>query len=216
MGDETETRMSVEQVEPANSRRQRRWQDVHDRLYDAACELFLESDFVSTSVDEIAERADVARKTAYNHFPRKRDLISEWGRRRRLFVQGELSEEVVATHSFEDVLRHYFRALVKINQVQRPLTIRMLMGWRESGGPFDVDPHLLVEVFRDITARAVDRGELRASTDPARVATILYSCYFGILYEWVAGSDQEAPFDLAQAYTQLLDLTFEGLLERPA
>ncbi|NJQ00195.1 TetR/AcrR family transcriptional regulator [Streptomyces zingiberis] len=206
--------MSVEQAAPANGRRQRRWQDVHDRLYDAACELFLESDFLETSVDEIAERADVARKTAYNHFPRKRDFISEWGRRRRLFVRREVSEEVVAGHSFEDVLRHYFHALVTINQAQRPLVIRMLKGWRESGGPFDVDPHLLVEVFRGIAARAKERGELRPGTDPARVATILYSGYFGILYEWIGGSDQEAPFDLAEAYTQLLDLTFDGLLER--
>ncbi|MFF5113202.1 TetR/AcrR family transcriptional regulator [Streptosporangium sp. NPDC000509] len=208
--------MSVEHVEPTISRRRRRWQDVHDRLYDSACALFLESGFAGTSVDEIAERADVARKTAFNHFPRKRDFISEWGGRRRLFVQEELSEEVMATRSFEEVLRHYFDALVTINQLQRPLAIRMLMGWRESGGPFDADPHLLVEVFQGMIARAIAHGELRTATDPARVATILYSGYFGILYDWIAGSDEEAPFDLAQAYSQLLDLTFDGVLARPS
>lgn len=85
----------------------------------------------------------------------------------------------MATHSFEDVLRHYFRALVRINQVQRPLTIRMLMGWRESGGPFDVDPP---------PGRGVP-GHHHQSGRPWRAPGV---------------------------YTQLLDLTFEGLLKRPA
>jgi AcrR family transcriptional regulator len=56
-------------------RRERRWREVHDRVYDAALELFLAQGFVATSYDEIAERADVARKTAFNHFPRKIDFI---------------------------------------------------------------------------------------------------------------------------------------------
>ncbi|MFJ8097230.1 TetR/AcrR family transcriptional regulator [Streptomyces griseofuscus] len=48
---------------------------MKERLYTAALELFAEQGYDQTSVDEIAERADVARGTFFNHFPRKEDLI---------------------------------------------------------------------------------------------------------------------------------------------
>lgn len=195
----------------APDRRQRRWHQVHDRLYEVACELFLESGFVGTSVDEIAERADVARKTAFNHFPRKRDLVSEWGRRRREQVRTAMAPVLETDPEFEVVLRHYFAELASINVAERALTIRMSSGWRESGGPFDAGPHELVDVLRGFVTDAVGRGELRPGIDPARTGTILYSSYFGLLYDWCQGTDAAPPFDLHEAFAQFIDSTLGGL-----
>ncbi|MFF5435325.1 TetR/AcrR family transcriptional regulator [Streptomyces griseofuscus] len=55
---------------------------IKESLYTAALELFAEQGYDQTSVDEIAERADVARGTFFNHFPHKEDLIGTWGERR--------------------------------------------------------------------------------------------------------------------------------------
>lgn len=202
--------MVADQIDVTPDRRQRRWQEVHDRLYDAACQLFLQSDFVSTSVDDIAARADLARKTAFNHFPRKRDFISEWGSRRRDAVAKIVSREIMSSGTFEEVIRHYFDALVEVNRQHRALTIRMLMGWRESGGPFDADPHTLVSVFRDLIVSAQDRGLLRDDIAASPLASMLYGSYFGILYDWAAGSDDEEPFDLRHAYHAMLDIVIHG------
>jgi AcrR family transcriptional regulator len=192
-------------------RRQRRWHEAHDRLYQAACELFLEKGFLATSVDEIAERADVTRKTAFNHFPRKRDFTGEWGRRRRQQVLESLSPVLMADPQLDVVLRHYFAELAAINLAERPLTICMSLGWRESGGPFDAEPHELMQVFQRFLSDAVARGEIAASLEPARIATVLYSSYFGLLYDWCQGSDAVPPFDLGDAFTQLLDVVLAGL-----
>jgi AcrR family transcriptional regulator len=201
-------------VEPGLDRRQKRWLQLHDAIYDAACELFLEADFESTSVDQIAERADVARKTAFNHFPRKRDFISEWGKRRRQQVGAALSDELLAQPRLDVVLRHYFAELAALNISSRPLTIRMLMGWREHGGPFDADPHALADVFERFVAAAVERGEVTDGIPPRHVATMLYSSYFGLLYDWCAGTDAEPPFDLELAFVKTVDMVTAGL--RPA
>lgn len=195
----------------APEHRQRRWHQVHDRLYQAACELSLESGFVGTSVDEIAERADVARKTAFNHFPRKRDFIGEWGRRRRQQVLDAVSPVLMADPKLEVVLRHYFAELAAINLAERALTIRMSLGWRESGGPFDADPHELIDVFRGFISDAVTRGEIPEVVDAARMGTVLYSSYFGLLDDWCKGSDTAPPFDLNTAFSQLLDVVLGGL-----
>lgn len=195
----------------APDRRQRRWHQVHDRLYQAACELSLESGFVDTSVEQIAERADVARKTAFNHFPRKRDFILEWGKRRRQQVLAAVSPVLLADPSLEVVLRHYFAELAAINLAERALTIRMSLGWRESGGPFDDDPHELIGVFRGFISDAIARGEVSGIIDAERLGTVLYSSYFGLLYDWCDGPDAVPPFDLDVAFTQLLDIVLGGL-----
>jgi len=53
---------------PVTDRRVRRRQEVRRRVYRAAVELFVERGFDATTMDDIAERADVARATVFNHF----------------------------------------------------------------------------------------------------------------------------------------------------
>ena len=49
----------------------------------AALELFAAQGFAATTIDQIAERADVARQTVLNHFPHKTDFARAWGQGRR-------------------------------------------------------------------------------------------------------------------------------------
>ena len=61
------------------SRRQRKRQAIHQNVLDAAQRLFAERGVAATTVDEIAEAADVARQTVFNHFPYKEALAIELG-----------------------------------------------------------------------------------------------------------------------------------------
>ncbi len=51
-------------------------QDARQRLLDAACEVFRNEGY-RVSIDRIAQRAQVARQTLYNHFPSKEALFAE-------------------------------------------------------------------------------------------------------------------------------------------
>ncbi len=59
------------------SRRERKRQAVHQSLLEAAAELFRERGIAKTTVDDIAEAADVARQTLFNHFPYKEAFALE-------------------------------------------------------------------------------------------------------------------------------------------
>ena len=59
------------------SRRERRKREVRERIMAAAMKRFIRQGFDDTTVDEIAEDADVAQKTFFNHFGSKRDLMRE-------------------------------------------------------------------------------------------------------------------------------------------
>ena len=60
---------------PELTRRERRKREVHVRILAAAVGLFDQRGFGATKVAEICERADVAHKTFFNHFPSKRHLL---------------------------------------------------------------------------------------------------------------------------------------------
>lgn len=68
-------------------RRQRR---TRERLHRAIHDLITEQDFAALTVSEIAERADIARKTFYLHYPDKESLL--WDSLESLF--NDLSAEV--------------------------------------------------------------------------------------------------------------------------
>lgn len=59
------------------SRRERKRQAIHQSLLEAAAELFRERGITRTTVDDIAEAADVARQTLFNHFPYKEAFALE-------------------------------------------------------------------------------------------------------------------------------------------
>jgi AcrR family transcriptional regulator len=68
---------SLEDSFPELSRRERRKLEMHSRILDTARELISEQGFQETRVADVCERADIAQKTFFNHFPTKLDLLRE-------------------------------------------------------------------------------------------------------------------------------------------
>ena len=59
------------------SRVERRRLELRGRMLEAAAELFKQRGIGETHIEAICERADVARRTFFNHFPSKQDLVRE-------------------------------------------------------------------------------------------------------------------------------------------
>ena len=62
---------------PDLSRRERRKLEVRARILEGALEMFHECGVAEAKISEICERADVAHKTFFNHFPSKQELVRE-------------------------------------------------------------------------------------------------------------------------------------------
>ena len=58
-------------------RRERRKRELRARILEAAGDLFTRQGFHETRVAEICDRADIAHKTFFNHFPTKLHLLRE-------------------------------------------------------------------------------------------------------------------------------------------
>ena len=64
-------------MEHALSRRERKKQETRQGLLEAALALFRERGYDETTIEEITDRADVAKGTFFNYFPSKEALLSE-------------------------------------------------------------------------------------------------------------------------------------------
>jgi TetR/AcrR family transcriptional regulator, cholesterol catabolism regulator len=197
----------------APGRRDRNKQRIRERIYEAALELFAGNGYDATSVDAIADRADVARGTFFNHFPRKEDLIAEWGMRRRERLLAYLEESLpVDSGEYEHQLERCMEALSQINEEQRDTTPALLHAWVQTGRPLTEEPYA-AEIFADVVESGRARGEFAADVNAARVGNILRDGYLGTLYRWSRDMDATP---LHQELRAVLNILINGIRTCPA
>jgi AcrR family transcriptional regulator len=171
---------------------------MRQRLLAAALELFEDQGYDATTIDQIADRADVARQTVLNHYPAKKDFVTAWGERRRY----ELAAlEDVPVESARDRLHRIMSALAEINVREERLT-RQLRELR-------IVPQPVPEAMFRIVREGRERGEITGSTDPQVAAEIVAAIYFDTLSRWLI--EEEPGFDLRQELNSRLDLLMNGL-----
>ncbi|MFI5952989.1 TetR/AcrR family transcriptional regulator [Cryptosporangium sp. NPDC051539] len=187
---------------PAPDRRTRGRVRRRDAVYAAAIGLFVERGYDNTTMDEIAERADVARATVFNHFQRKAAFLDEWSSRRRDRALGAVRAE--EHHALREVLQRYMVELGNLSSATRPETVA-LMGAAVHNTNVLGDPPLAHEIAKLLT----DSGELAESVDPELAGLLLATGYFATLTRWI---DTDPPFDLTEQLLRMLDLVLTGVL----
>ena len=103
--------MASSQRAPEFGRHERRKREARERLLCVAMERFVRQGFEDTTVDQIAEDADVAQKTFFNYFPTKQQLLHELAEQRVDELQKILEEERQIAGSTRAKLDHCFLRL---------------------------------------------------------------------------------------------------------
>jgi TetR/AcrR family transcriptional regulator, cholesterol catabolism regulator len=200
-------------VEPMG-RRDRHRQATRKRILDAALALFLEQGYAATSVDEIAERADVARRTLFNHFARKQDLLAAWVGERRCRLSEMVAEDSAHDRTAAAMLRRQFLMLADMNESDVPLATILVQGWlAEISDLAGVFPVLMF--FRDAVVLGQQAGEFTESVSPETIGEMLTSIYIGTLGRWVQpqASGSPAPFVLRDVLLTKLNVVLRGITQ---
>ncbi|MEC3854094.1 TetR/AcrR family transcriptional regulator [Paenarthrobacter ureafaciens] len=201
--------MSEQSTAPL-SRIERRKRDMRDRLYDAAVQLFKSKGYHETTMDDIAELADTARGTVFNHYRTKSDFIKEWAsRRRQLGTEAMMAIPAEPGVSVAERVRAYFRVMGRLNAETYDLTLAMGTGWVASGGPITDEPWLADEILgllRELHAEEAFRSEV----DLSDLAHLLRDAYLGLMFRWLR--NQEDAFDFPKALDRVIDIVLVGAL----
>ncbi|MDX3067094.1 MULTISPECIES: TetR/AcrR family transcriptional regulator [Streptomyces] len=192
----------------AVGRQERRRRKLHDQLYETAVGLFVAQGYEATTMEQIAEAADVARATVFNHFAQKVGFLEEWGIRRRARVAEILGAEHAEDLPVGDRLRRYLKEMGDLNVASRAETT-VLMDASARYGHLLQDPSLDIELAR-IVERGRQRGEIRSGVDCDQAGQLLAACYFSTILRWIR--EEPAPFDLHERLAGALDIILLGLL----
>jgi AcrR family transcriptional regulator len=106
------TRQLSKQVGPRDHGRPHQTSDTREKILTAALEVFSSKGFHGTTVDEIAERAELGKGTVYRHFHSKKGLFSELIRSKvaelEQAVAGAIDPRADVLEFIEAYLRIYF------------------------------------------------------------------------------------------------------------
>lgn len=192
-------------------RRTRGQQQRRERVYAAAVELIVERGFESCTMDEIAERADVARATVFNLFQRKTAFLEEWSRLRRQSAFDAVLQHQQEDRSLREGLGRYFVELARLSEESRSESVALMRAAVDNTSLLR-RPALAAQL-ETLLADAERQGVLAAGVDISLTALTLATGYFAVLTAWI--DDGPPPFDLHKRLILLLDMVLEGVLQRP-
>ncbi|ALE79424.1 hypothetical protein WY02_14395 [Pseudonocardia sp. AL041005-10] len=153
-------------------------------LYEAATALFAEHGFAATTMEDVARRAGLSRRTAFNHFPNKGHLAVEWASRRQDAANAAVGEPGPGDH-VPDRIRVWFRALGELADADPVGTEQMMLGWLAALGPVRHRTTAAQQLAGWID-RGRDGGGIAAATDPDTAADLLFDAYLGAVQRWCA------------------------------
>jgi len=200
------------------TRRERKKRETRRRIYSAAFELFLEKGFEDTTVEEIAERADVGKGTVFNYFPRKTSflaaLVEDWVSR--------IVEEIGPVEGWQGTTRskleQMFFFLANLS-AQSPDLFRAAFFEHLRSLPEEEERlkatapmQEFLSMTRTVLRQGQDAGDVRTDLDPEHAAALVESAVFKTLVIWLMeGGSIE---DLHAEMSAKLDIIFDGVSPR--
>jgi len=183
------------------------------RLFDAAMELIGERGFTDASVDEIVERAGVAKGTVYYHFAGKAELVEALiaDRLRPLVVS---FNEAAAQNagdpraSVEALVRAELEFLSEQSSFSKLLITEM---WREDRVWRETLVLLrreLMTVIREVIVEGIESGAFRSDVDPNFGASALFGMTATVALDWLAF---EPAKPLAEVLEQITRVAFNAI-----
>jgi AcrR family transcriptional regulator len=189
-----------------------RRQATRQKLYEAAVTLIAEQGFSATTVDEIAERAGVAKGTVYYNFASKSVLFEELLRHGVGLLTASLREAVEKTDrdggSRVDALDAMIRAgLGFIGRYPAFTQLYVAELWRTNRAwqsTLMVVRQEAVAVVEDVLRDGIANGELSDEIDTPLTAAALVGMVLVAALDWLAFQPQRSLDDVHAALSLLL------------
>jgi AcrR family transcriptional regulator len=196
-------------METTLSRRERKKRETRQRLMKAALRLFGERGYDDTTVEQIAEAADVAKGTFFNYFETKETILPALAEWRLQQLKEALLPEQGAPASPVARIKLALRLVVEDPLSQPVLMQRLFAATMHHLNNMDVHPaHALAQLLADQVRQAQAVGEIRADLDPLYLGSVIRTLFFQQLMMWHC---DHRPAPLPELLDATVDLLLDGV-----
>lgn len=159
------------------SRREKKREETRQQILNAAARLFSKQGYENSSVDQIAEEADLAKGTLYYNFKSKEEIVLALRHQSFDILLQQAKTEAEQGQPPLVVIEHFLicqsawaeehKDLAQVLYGQGPIFPKPEPGKNTRGMP---TPPPFFHVFADLVRAAQANGELRADLDPEFIA----------------------------------------------
>lgn len=197
---------------PEAGRRERKRSQTLDHLAATAFGLFEARGFDAVTMEQIAEAADVAKGTLYNHFPVKEALLAHQFHGELALAMNAFGDDLDERAGFVSRLSSWLQATAQWSEGRRSylphyLRFRFMHLDASTRGRADADERSGMErLFEALIVAGQNSGELRDDYSPAHLAGLLQHLYLAALMRWLASADG----DLENEFAAIVDVFVHG------
>jgi AcrR family transcriptional regulator len=192
------------------SRRERKKDETRERITRVAVRLFMDRGFDATTVDDIARKADVARGTFFNYFPRKESVLVAFADQHLDHMEALTAELLARKGPARPKILAFATAMTGRYTDNRDLSrifVSHLMTRLDD--PMHRLPSRGRALLASIIAQGQKQGDLRAAMDPDLAASVIQGVALGTLLLWLSGD--AAAFALPEELGRRVSLVLDGL-----
>ncbi|HAG09847.1 MAG TPA: TetR/AcrR family transcriptional regulator [Desulfotomaculum sp.] len=199
---------------PGESRMERKKKKTRQKIIEVAMDLFQRQGFGNTTMEQIAEAADIARKTLYNHFPVKEAIVDEYV---KVISMGLAQETLDNLQNLPDTGTRLIAALDKAYAwvETNPEITGICLGYRlkcMSLGSGDCSGETGTKIMMtEIIRQGQQAGEIRQDLSVELMVEQLNISRCVIVLNWLKDPSR---FELRKEMAKMVDLFIYGAIKR--
>jgi len=174
----------------APGRRERKLRQMMEHIANTAATLFESLSYESVTMERIAEEADIAKRTLYNHFPTKEAVLAYW-------IDAELQRDLASLQSSIARCRTFHSRITCVlrasadwcekhpDHLMAYLRHRLLNTGTRSHQEARSDSSDIALMWQQLIAVGQQTGEICKESPADQLATWFHHLYLGALLRWL-------------------------------
>lgn len=173
-------------------RRERRSIETREKIYRVALDLFAERGFSATTVDAIAEEADIGKGTFFNYFENKESILLQFGEI-QLAKVGQFVAEYLLSDETLNTLIHRLATVITSEQMKSPALGQSLFTAIFSNNAIRLKMSENIKQGRELLSRFIEKrqitGEIRSDLPAMEIAGLFQMNILGTMVLWSLAPD---------------------------
>lgn len=186
---------------------------TREQLLKKALNVFSKKGYTATTLQDIAQEADVTRGAIYHHFGGKAELYNTLVREYADRGNQIMGQAVSEGGTLLDILRRVFIRQLQVIEENREMRALMELYLFKTGSVPELEEGRqqqieagvgLVQMLSGIMSQGIEQGLLRSDVNPTEMARAYVAFQNGLINLWLTTPEQFSLKDSAESFAEIL------------
>ena len=197
-----------------NNRLERKKSNTREKIFSTAIKLFKNKGYENTTVDEIVEKADVAKGTFFNYFPTKSSLLIYLNTKRvenlKALIIEEFNKNPLSTkEKISKLIELMARDIEKDIELSKFIILESLRFYGDIFNEETAINYEFIYILQNIIEEGKKNQDVSKQVDSMMLAEIIAGTYIYTVFLWLSAKRETSVY---QKLKSKIDLLLDSLL----